>query len=77
MAFASKFAGMLYFASSVGLLALASNGGCIATSPVEFDPAQKAFGHTSAYDAAIHQYLAGRSSEPLPQSIGTAWRTAT
>jgi len=40
MAFASKFAGMLYFASSVVLLALASNGGCIATSPVEFDPAE-------------------------------------
>lgn len=40
MAFASKFAGMLYFASSVAALALASNGGCIATSPVEFDPPQ-------------------------------------
>jgi len=40
MAFASKFAGMLYFASTVALLALASNSGCIATTPVEFDPAQ-------------------------------------
>lgn len=40
MAFASKFAGMLYFASFVMLLAVASSAGCIATSPVEFDPAQ-------------------------------------
>jgi len=40
MAFASKFAGMFYFASRVAALGLASGGGCIATSPVEFDPAQ-------------------------------------
>ena len=40
MAFASKFAGMLSFASCVAALGLASGGGCIATSPVEFDPAQ-------------------------------------
>lgn len=38
MAFASKFAGMLLFASLFALLALAGNGGCIATSPVEFNP---------------------------------------
>lgn len=40
MAFASKLHGMLYFATRVAALALVSNGGCIATSPVEFDPAQ-------------------------------------
>ena len=38
MTFASKFARMLFFASSVALLVLASNGGCIATSQVEFNP---------------------------------------
>lgn len=40
MAFASKFAGMLSFASCVAMLTLASGGGCIVTSPVEFEPAQ-------------------------------------
>jgi hypothetical protein len=40
MAFASNFHGMLLFATRVAGLALVSNVGCIATSPVEFDPAQ-------------------------------------
>ena len=40
MAFASKFAGMVYFASSLALAALASGTGCVATSPVEFDSAE-------------------------------------
>ena len=40
MAFASKFAGMVYLASSLALAALASGAGCIATSPVEFDSAE-------------------------------------
>lgn len=40
MAFASNLQGMLYFATRVAALALVSNVGCIATSPVEFDPVQ-------------------------------------
>jgi hypothetical protein len=37
MAFASKFPGMLFFASCVALGASASSGGCIATSTIEFE----------------------------------------
>jgi len=40
MAFASKFAGMLFFASSVALGAGALGGGCIATDKIEFVPAE-------------------------------------
>lgn len=40
MAFASKFPGMLYFATCVAAVSIVSTGACIATSPVEFDPAQ-------------------------------------
>ena len=38
MAFASKFHGMLFFASCVALGASASSSGCIATSTIEFEP---------------------------------------
>ena len=38
MAFASKFRGMLFFASCVALGASASSSGCIATSTIEFEP---------------------------------------
>ena len=38
MAFASKFPGMLFFASCVALGASASSSGCIATSTIEFEP---------------------------------------
>lgn len=38
MAFASKFPGMLCFASCAALLASASSSGCIATSTIEFEP---------------------------------------
>jgi len=38
MAFASKFRGMLFFASCVALGTSASSSGCIATSTIEFDP---------------------------------------
>ena len=37
MAFASKFAGMLCLASCAAVLALASNGGCIAATTIEFE----------------------------------------
>ena len=37
MAFASKFPGMLFFASCAALGASASSGGCIATSTIEFE----------------------------------------
>jgi hypothetical protein len=40
MAFASKFPGMLFFASCVALGTSASSSGCIATSTIEFDPEQ-------------------------------------
>jgi hypothetical protein len=40
MAFASKFRAMLFFASCVALGAAACSGGCIATSTIEFDPAE-------------------------------------
>jgi len=40
MAFASKLRGMLFFASCVASGASASTGGCIATSTIEFDPAE-------------------------------------
>ncbi|MGB9338881.1 MAG: hypothetical protein WCB63_06575, partial [Polyangiales bacterium] len=37
MAFASKFTGMLCLASYVAVLALASNGGCVAATTIEFE----------------------------------------
>jgi len=40
MAFASKFRGMLFFASCVALGASASSSGCIATNTIEFEPAE-------------------------------------
>ena len=40
MAFASKFRGMLFFASCVALGASASSTGCIATSTIEFEPVE-------------------------------------
>lgn len=40
MTFASKFAGMLFFASCAAVAALASSGGCIAASTVEFEAAE-------------------------------------
>jgi len=40
MAFASKLPGMLFFASSVALVASASSSGCIATSTIEFEPVE-------------------------------------
>jgi len=40
MAFASKLPRMLFFASSVALVASASSSGCIATSTIEFEPVE-------------------------------------
>jgi len=40
MAFASKFRGMLFFASCVAVGASAPSSGCIATSTIEFEPEQ-------------------------------------
>lgn len=40
MAFASKFRGMLFFASCVALGASAFGTGCIATSTIEFEPVE-------------------------------------
>jgi hypothetical protein len=40
MAFASKFTGMVFFASCVALVASAASSGCIATGTIEFEPVE-------------------------------------
>ena len=37
--------------------------------------ARTVFARTSAYDAAIHQFLSARAGETLPQAVGAVWRT--
>ena len=55
---------------------LKENGGALSEA-IKAALARAVFARTSAYDAAIHQFLASRSGETLPQSIGTAWRSTT
>ncbi len=53
---------------------LASNGGALSEA-LKSSLARVAFARTSAYDAAIHQFLSARAGEPLPAAFGSAWKT--
>ena len=55
---------------------LKENGGALSEG-IKAALARAVFARTSAYDAAIHQFLSERAGEPIPQTIGTSWRMAT
>jgi len=53
---------------------LATNHGALSDA-VRSLLARAAFARTSAYDAAIHQFLSTRAGETLPMALGSAWKT--
>jgi phosphoribosylaminoimidazolecarboxamide formyltransferase / IMP cyclohydrolase len=55
---------------------LRSNGGAL-SEEIKAQLARVVFARTSAYDTAIHQFLAARGTDPMPQVFGSAWRSAT
>ncbi len=55
---------------------LRAHGGAL-SEEMKASLARQVFARTSAYDAAIHQFLAARAGEVLPAAIGTAWRAQT
>ncbi len=52
---------------------LKANGGAL-SDELKAQLARVVFARTSAYDAAIHQFLAGRGLDPMPLALGSAWR---
>ncbi|MFO0931872.1 MAG: bifunctional phosphoribosylaminoimidazolecarboxamide formyltransferase/IMP cyclohydrolase [Planctomycetota bacterium] len=55
---------------------LKANGGAL-SEELKAQLARVVFARTSAYDAAIHQFLAGRGLDPMPLALGSAWRATT
>src|SRR5262245_16509633 len=53
---------------------LKANGGA-RSEELKAQLARVVFARTSAYDAAIHQWLAARGTDPLPQVVGSTWRS--
>jgi phosphoribosylaminoimidazolecarboxamide formyltransferase/IMP cyclohydrolase len=53
---------------------LARNGGSL-SDELKSQLARLVFARTSAYDAAIHQFLSSRSTDAMPNAMGSAWRT--
>jgi phosphoribosylaminoimidazolecarboxamide formyltransferase/IMP cyclohydrolase len=52
---------------------LRGNGGALSEG-LKAALARTVFARTSAYDAAIHQFLGERAGEALPQALGAQWR---
>jgi phosphoribosylaminoimidazolecarboxamide formyltransferase/IMP cyclohydrolase len=55
---------------------LQANGGSLSDG-LRAALARAVFARTSAYDAAIHQFLSDRAGETLPQALGAQWRAQT